>query len=183
MFARLRRRLTPATALAGTALFVALGGTAVAQSGILITSPDQLGSNVVTSAKIASSAVNSSEVVQESLSDFDLRDPQLKVRATGSGTVLNGSDGTVVRTNAGTYSVTFDASTLNASGSGSNDTLLTESCAFTATARNSLAVMEVDGPFAASPNTVRVLAAFPHNVSGGVLMQAVDTQFDVLASC
>jgi hypothetical protein len=30
---------------------------------------------------------------------------------------------------------------------------------------------------------VRVHAAFPQNVSGGVLMSAVDTQLDVLASC
>jgi len=137
----------------------------------------------VTSAKIASGSVNSSEVVNEAVSDFDLRDPQLKVRALGNGSVLGGSDGTVTRTSAGTYNVTFDTSSLNAIGGGTDDTLLTENCAFSAVSRNKLALMEVDGPFAATPNTVRVSAAFPQNMSGGVLMQAVDTQFDVLASC
>ncbi len=43
MLHRLRRRPSPATAIAGAALFVALSGTALAQSGIIISSPDQLG--------------------------------------------------------------------------------------------------------------------------------------------
>jgi hypothetical protein len=183
MFERIRRRVSPATAIAGNALFVALSGTAVAQSGILISSPDQLASNVVTSSKIASESVNSSDIVQEAVSDFDLRDPQLKVRALSNGSILPGSDGSVTRTSTGTYNVTFNAAALNAAGGGTSDTLLTENCAFSATARNKLAMMHVDGPVAGAPNTVRVEAAFPQNVSGGVLMSAVDTQFDVLASC
>jgi hypothetical protein len=39
---------------------------------------------------------------------------------------------------------------------------------------------EIDGPFAGSPNTVRVNAGFP-DTDG--LVNAVDTQFDVFASC
>jgi hypothetical protein len=183
MFHRLRRRPKPATAIAATALFVALGGTAVAQTDIIITSPDQLASNVVTSSKIQSNSVNSSEVVNEAVSDNDLRDPQLKVRVLSNGGVLSGSDGTAIRTSTGTYQVTFNDNPLNAATNDQGDTLLTENCAFSAVSRNKLALMEVDGPFAATPNTVRVHAAFPQNVSGGVLMSSVDTQFDVLASC
>ena len=184
MFPRLRRRPTPATAIAATALFVALGGTAVAQTDILITSPDQLGSNVVTAPKVASNAISTNDVVNEALSDVDLKDPQLKVRVLSNGGVLSDSDGSAVRTSAGTYSVTFNPNTLNsAPNSNGSDNLLTENCAFSAVARNKLALMEVDGPFAATPNTVRVHAAFPQNFSGGVLMSSVDTQFDLLASC
>jgi hypothetical protein len=117
------------------------------------------------------------------VSDNDLRDPQLKVRGLSSGGVLSGSDGTSVRTSTGTYNVTFSDNTFNSGTDAPGDTLLSEDCAFSAVSRNKLAMMEVDGPFAATPNTVRVQAAFPQNVSGGVLMSAVDTQFDVLASC
>ena len=183
MYNPLRRRPKPATALAATALFIALGGTAVAQTDIIITSPDQMGSNVVTATKIASNSVFASDIANETVSDNDLRDPQLKVRGLGSGGVLSGSDGTSVRTSTGTYQVTFNDTALNANGGGSTDNMLNNDCAFTAVARNKMAIMEVDGPFSGSPNTVRVHAAFPQNVSGGVLLSSVDTQFDVLASC
>jgi len=182
---KLRRRPSPGTALAGIALFVALTGTAAAQ-GVpvpIITSPDQLASNVVTGPKIAQNAVSGTDIAQETISDNDLKDPQLKVRGLGSGGVLSGSDGTSVRTSTGTYQVTFNTTALNANGGGSIDNMLNNNCAFTAVARNKMAIMEVDGPFAATPNTVRVHAAFPQNVSGGVLLSSVDTQFDVLASC
>ena len=183
MYRPLRRRPKPATALAATALFIALGGTAVAQTDIIISSPDQLGTNVVTATKIAQNSVATTDVVNESQTDLDLRDPQLKVRALSNGSVLSGSDGTATRTSTGTYNVTCTDNAFNAGSGTQDDTMLTENCAFSAVSRNKLALMEVDGPFAATPNTVRVHAAFPQNVSGGVLMQAVDTQFDVLASC
>ena len=183
MLNRLRRRPSPATAIAGLALFVALSGTAVAQTDIIISSPDQLASSVVTGPKIASNSVSASDVAPEALGDTDLRDPQLKLRVLGNGSVLGGSDGTAQRISQGTYNVTFNASSLNANGGGTFDTLLNNDCAYSATSRNKLAMMTVDGPFAATPNTVRVTATFPQNVSGGVLMSAVDSQFDVLASC
>ena len=49
---RTPRRPKASMAVALVALFCALGGTAIAQTGILITSPDQLASSVVTSPKI-----------------------------------------------------------------------------------------------------------------------------------
>ena len=182
MFNRLRRRPSPATALAGVALFVALTGTAAAQ-GVpvpIITSPDQLASNVVTGPKIAQAAVSGTDIAQETISDNDLKDPQLKVRAISSGAILPGSDGTVVRTGLGTYRVTFSDIALNAKDSTFVDNMLNNNCAFTAVSRNKTAIMSVDGPVAALPNSVIVRAAFP-DPDG--LLRAVDTQFDVLASC
>ena len=166
MFHRFRRRPSPAAAIAGLALFVALSGTAVAQSDILITSPNQLGSNVVTSPKIAQRAISTGHVLNESLSDVDLRDPQLKVRAVASGGQLPDSDGTSVRGSQGTYNVTFNASTLNAGNATPSDTLLNNNCAFTATSRDSLAMMTIAGPFNSAPNTVVVTAAFPNERVG-----------------
>jgi hypothetical protein len=172
------RRLSPSLVLAIGALFVALAGTAVAD--IIIKSPDELGDNVVTGRAVASNAIVSSDVLQESLLDNDLADPQLKIRALGSGSILPGSDGTVTRTSEGTYNVTFDAFALNANGKTSDDTMLNNDCAFTASSRNKLAIMEIDGPFASTPNRVRVHAGFP-DTNG--LVRAVDTQFDIFASC
>ena len=180
MFHRLSRRPSPATALAGVALFVALSGTAVAQSGVLISSPSQLGAGVVTAPAVGSNVISTNDVVNESLSDVDLRDPQLKVRGLAGGGQLDDSDGKSVRSSQGTYQVTFSANTLNAFGGGTSDTLLNNGCAFTATSRNRLAMMTIAGPFAGSPNTVTVTATFP--TSSG-LMSAVDSQFDVMASC
>lgn len=180
MFHRLRRRMSPATALAGTALFVALGGTAVAQSGIIVHTPDELASNVVTGPKIASNAVGTNDVFNESISDVDLRDPQLKVRVISSGATLPDSNGTAVRTSTGNYNVTFNVSTLNANGGGTFDNLLNNNCAFSAVARNQTSIMAVDGPVAGAPNTVHVRATFP-DPDG--LLRAVDSQFDLLASC
>jgi hypothetical protein len=194
VFHRLRRRMSPATALAATALFVALGGTAVAQ-GVIISSPDQLGPSVVTSPAIATGTVTSSdlasdsvfnsEIGPETVRDSELRDPQLKVRSLAGSLSgqLSGSDGTVTRVGKGQYDVTFDVSSLNASNAGGGDTMLNNNCAYSAISRNSLAMMEVDGPSTLSPNTVRVRATFPQNVSGGVLMSLTDAQFDLLASC
>jgi hypothetical protein len=179
---KLRRRPSPGTALAGLALFVALTGTAAAQ-GVpvpIITSPDQLASNVVTGPKIAQGAVSGTDIAQETITDLDLKDPQLKVRAISSGATLSGSDGTVVRTGIGSYRVTFFDTALNANGGGNVDNMLNNNCAFSAVSRNKTAIMSVDGPVAALPNSVIVRAAFP-DPDG--LLRAVDTQFDVLASC
>ena len=172
------RRASPSMIVATIALFVALAGTAVAD--VIINSPDELGNNVVTGRSVASNEIFSSDVRQESLVDNDLADPQLKVRSLGSGSILPGSDGTVQRLSKGTYRVTFNAFALNANGNTTNDTMLNNNCAFSATSRNKLAIMSVDGPFAVSPNTVHVQAAFP-GTNG--LLSAVDNQFDILASC
>jgi hypothetical protein len=180
MFHRLRRRPSPATAIAAVALFVALSGTAVAQSDIIITSPDQLATNVVTGPKIAPNSIAGIDIANGVVSDNDLDDPQLKVRGLAGGGQLEDSDGKSVRTSLGTYQVTFDTKSLNSTDGDTGHTLLTDNCAFTATARNRLAMMSVDGPSAATPNTVTVRAAFPGNTG---LIRSVDSQFDILASC
>ena len=88
----------PAAAIAAVALFVALSGTAVAQSDIIISSPDQLADNVVTGPKIAANAIFGVDIANGVVSDNDLDDPQLKVRGLGAGGQLVDSDGTSVRT-------------------------------------------------------------------------------------
>ena len=182
MFHRLRRRPKPATAIAGAALFVALSGTAVAQSDILITSADQLGPNVVTAPAVGGNAISSTNQVRNgSLSRIDLRNPQLQVRGLAFGGQLSESDGTSVRESAGTYFVTFNPNLLNPSGSTSGN-LLNRNCAFTATSRNRQAFMSVDGPRSTTPNTVRVNATFPEPTGTG-LLEGVDSQFDLIASC
>ena len=180
MFHRLRRRPSPATAIASAALFVALSGTAVAQSDVFISSPDQLATNVVTGPKIAPNSIFGIDITNGVVSDNDLDDPQLKVRGLAGGGQLSDSDGTSVRSSLGTYEVTFDTKSLNSREGDTGHTMLTDNCAFTATARNRLAMIAVDGPFAATPNTVTVHAAFPGNTG---VIRSVDSQFDILASC
>lgn len=181
MFHRFRRRPSPAAAIAGVALFVALSGTVVAQSDIIISSPDQLGTNVVTGPKIAPNSIFGVDITNGVVSDNDLDDPQLKVRGLAGGGQLSDSDGKSVRGSQGTYNVTFDTKSLNSTAGDTGNTMLNNDCAFTATSRNRLAI---DGPFPNAPNTVVVTATFPTNTSGGgVLVSAVDSQFDILASC
>ena len=103
------------------------------------------------------------------------------MRGLASGGQLSGSEGTSVRGSQGNYNVTIDVGALNAGDVGSPDTLLTENCAFTATSRNRLAMMTIDGPFAATPNTVVVTATFPTDRPG--IMTSIDSQFDIVASC
>lgn len=70
-----------------------------------------------------------------------------------------------------------------ADGGGTTDDMLDNNCAFTATARNKSALMEIGGPSPLTRDTVRGRATFPQNVSGGVLMSATDTPFEILAGC
>jgi len=82
MFKRLRPRLpSPAMVVAGTALVVALSGTAVA--AVIISSPSQLGKNVVTGKKIKKNAVTSKKVKDKSLLARDFKDGQLPAGAKG----------------------------------------------------------------------------------------------------
>jgi hypothetical protein len=175
------RRLSPSLIIAIVALFAALTGTAAA--AVIIKSPDELGDDVVTGRAIDSGTIVSSDIANESIVDNDLGDPQLKVRVLGSEFVtkaLSGSDGTVARVGEGAYNVTFNVGALNASGKTDNGTLLNNNCAFTATARNKRAIMSIDDPLAGSPNTLRVRAVSPG--TNGQL-EAVDSSFDVFASC
>ena len=87
---RTSRRPSASLAVALVALFCALGGTAVAQSGILITSPDQLASNVVTAPKIAADAISTSKVLNRGILQRDEVNPSLRVEIAKNGTVLGG---------------------------------------------------------------------------------------------
>ena len=58
--------------------------------------------------------------------------------------------------------------------------MLSDNCAYTATARTRLALMRVDGPTSFAPNTVTVRAA---SLDNNGLFEGVDAQFDLLASC
>lgn len=127
----------------------------------------------------------SSDVAQESLTDNDLADPQLKVRvssndSTNSATVLPDSDGSVKRVSEGTYNVTFDAFTLNANGKTNTDTLLNNSCAFTATARDRAELVTISWPVASAPNMVQVTTL---SLQANSLFATSDSSFDITASC
>ena len=174
----IRTRLRPSTIIATAALVAALGGTAYA-AGEIITSPEQLKDGVVTSQKIP----------RESVSNLRLKDPQLKLRVRGNGTSNGAGDGSVVRAPGapkGTYDVTFDQPVLNGGKDGS-DTVVTENCAVTATARSAAAppstALDVAPVMFAmrtiGPNTVRVFTAAPD----GTGTRPVDTSFDIMASC
>jgi hypothetical protein len=69
----MKRRPSPALIVAVLALVVATGGTAFAQ-GILIRNSNQLADGVVTTPKIATSAIGTSQVAPDSLNRNDLAD-------------------------------------------------------------------------------------------------------------
>ena len=171
------RRFSPSLIVASVALVMSLGGTAIAQSDILITDPSQLKDGVVTSTKVA----------PESVSNLRLRDPQLKVRVKADATRNGAGDGTVKRATAedrGVYDVTFDAAPLNGGTGKTTDTIVSENCAITATARSAAAppALSLDSSAVMfnmrtiAPNTVRVIA----KSAAGPL---IDTAFDIMASC
>jgi hypothetical protein len=98
----------------------------------------------------------------------------------GVTTVLPESDGNATRVDTGRYNVTFGTGLLNPGGG--TRTILSEGCAFTATARDKPAWITVVGPVAGLPNTVRVDAVFPDPANPEVLV-GVDRSFDIIASC
>ena len=96
MFNRLRRRPSPATAIAGAALFIALSGTAVAQSDIIITRADQ----------IAPGVIDSDHIRPHSIAKTDVQHPTLRLRVTSTGALLRETgDGTAERIGIGQYLV------------------------------------------------------------------------------
>src|SRR3954470_19255540 len=92
----MRRRPSPAMIVAIVALFIATGGTAVAQ-GILIRNSNQLADGVVTGQKLATSSVTSTQVAPESLNRNDLADRSVTNRELSNPifTAAVDSDGTV----------------------------------------------------------------------------------------
>lgn len=185
---KLRRRLSPSTLIATAALFVALGGTAIA-AGEIITSPDQLADRVVTTPAIASQAVTAVQIANSTITTFDLApravtkddlaNPTLaaKVNADGS---ENSPGAEVRKTSAGKYEVTFAGRSL-------------ERCAVVATIHddnpNDPDSVEVSGPTQSRLDTVTVTTHHPRVITrldGStyyIANFASDSAFDLIASC
>ena len=162
------RRLSPSLVLAVVALFVALAGTAAA--AVIITSPDQLASNVITSPKI----------VDGSVAQSDERNPSLRARITRTGKVLAGDvpGGVVNHPNLGRYDVTMSAGDLGPLG--------LDTCGVAANP-----VLDIPGgrhlkaytnyPPGAAQITVYM---FEQKVKDGALVEmAADADFDLVLAC
>ena len=177
---RTPRRPKASMAVALVALFCALGGTAIAQSGILITSPDQLGPSVVTSPKIATGAVRSTTVLDRSIAQRDMVNPTLRAEVRKDGTAVGGDVGGGVQHVAGSnrYDIGFTSSDLGPSG--------LDTCAFVVSPR-----FDFD-----QSSGHRALRAYVNHATGSPTIQvftyqqrsdglelASEADFDVVAAC
>ena len=167
----LRKRLTPSTLIATLALVAATSGTAIA-AGEIITSPNQIANDVISTGHIK----------QETLNKADMRDPQLKLRVSKTGAKLGAGDGTAARVSTGVYDVTFDAGVLNGSDGTTTDTIVNENCAINVTSRANL-----NGTFDAFAAAFRVQTTGPNSVRVVAndidVDRVIDTGFDITASC
>jgi len=177
---RTSRRPSASMAVALVALFCALGGTAIAQSGILITSPDQLGTAVVTSPKIATGAVRSTTVFDHSIAQRDMVNPTLRAKVRKDGTSLGGDVGGGVQHVQGSnrYDIGFTSSDLGPEG--------LNSCAFSASPR-----FDFD-----QSSGHRALRAYVNHATGSATIQVftyeqrsdglelpTEADFDAVAAC
>jgi hypothetical protein len=103
---RIPRHLSPPLVIAIVALFVALAGTATA--AVIITSPDQLASNVITSPKIT----------DRSVKQIDELNPSLRAKIDRNGKVITGDvpGGVVDHVGTGAYNVTMSLGDLGPLG-------------------------------------------------------------------
>ena len=85
-----RRRPSPALLIALLALFVALTGTAAA--AVLVSSPDQLADEVVTSPKIARNAVTNSRIGDNAINSRTLAPQSVRNTKLGNNAVDAGQD-------------------------------------------------------------------------------------------
>jgi hypothetical protein len=128
-----RRRLTPSTLIATIALIAATSGTAIA-ADVVITSPDQLGDDVVTQRSTADDAIGQAQLKNRAVTQLREAHPHLRARVAVNGagqtTLLAGDVNTLTglqRIQQGQVRVTFD--TANTLGAGRS----LSACAFTAT--------------------------------------------------
>jgi hypothetical protein len=176
---RITRRLSPSLIVAVVALLVALSGTAAA--AVIIQSPDELADDVVTLRAMDRNSVDGSSIVDGSVSKTDLHDPYLKAQVNSDGSHLGNSDaGLTKRVGEGHYEVTF-----NRVGGGEQGakTIFSRKCAITATPRNTINPVVVQGPTAQRPDTVLVRTVSLVSVSGGALFEDRDSAFDIVATC
>jgi hypothetical protein len=173
------RRLSPSLIVAVVALMVALGGTAAA--AVIINNPDELGDDVVTLRAMAKDSVDGSTIVDDTVSKNELQHPHLKSQVNSDGSHLGNSDaGLTKRVGEGNYEVTFNRVGGGAQGA---KTILSRKCAITATPRNTVNVVVVQGPTTLRPDTVVVRTHSLVNVQGGTLFQANDSAFHIVANC
>ena len=176
---RTSRRPSASMAVALVALFCALGGTALAQSGILITSPDQLGSAVVTTTKIAPNAVSTTKILDRTVAQRDEVNPSLRAEIAKNGTVLGG-DLSSIQHVAGSnrYDIPFSSGDLGPNG--------LNTCGFSASPR-----FDFD-----QSSGHRALRAYVNHATGSATIQVftfeqrsdglelpTEAGFDVVAAC
>jgi hypothetical protein len=166
-----QRRLSPAFLIAIVALFVALAGTAAA--AVIVNSPDD----------VAPGVINGTHLKDQSVSRFDLADPELRLRVDKDGDVpLGFADGTAKKVGTGRYEVTFQSAALNLRGQ-TTRTVLNHACAINATPHGALRQLFVEGPTPQRPNTVTVETAALRNFSGSSGFTSEDNAFDITATC
>jgi hypothetical protein len=85
------RRLSPSFVIAIAALFVAMAGTAAA--AVIITSPDQLATGVVTNPKLANDAVTGPKIQARTVAQSDESNPTLRYSVAADGTLVTGDMG------------------------------------------------------------------------------------------
>jgi hypothetical protein len=168
------RRLSAPLVVAIIALFVALAGTAAA--AVIITSPDQLASDVITSPKIVKGAVAQS----------DERNPSLRAKIAKNGTVITGDvpGGVVDHPETGRYDVTMSLDDLGPLG--------LDTCAVSANPSFDLVVtsqgfdhrnLRAYANVAKGSSQVNVFM-FESRVENGVYdEEPVDAPFDLVLAC
>jgi hypothetical protein len=105
---RIHGRINPSMVVAIVALVMAMGGSAIAATTILVDNPDQLGTAVVTAPKIATSAVNNSKISDGTIRHNDLRDPVLRVHVADNVLVGKSDASLSSYLGRGNYRITFD---------------------------------------------------------------------------
>jgi hypothetical protein len=173
------RRPSASMAVALVALFCALGGTALAQNGILITSPDQLGTAVVTAPKIAAGAVAGGTVLDRSIAQRDEINPSLRAEIAKNGAVLGGDVSSIQHVSGSNrYDIPFSSGDLGPLG--------LNTCGFSASPR-----FDFD-----QSSGHRALRAYVNHASGSAQIQVftfeqradgvevpAEAGFDVVAAC
>lgn len=176
---RTSRRPSASMAVALVALFCALGGTALAQSGILISSPDQLGPDVVTAQKIAVDAVAGGAVRDRSIAQRDEINPSLRAEIAKNGTVLGGDVSSIQHVSGSNrYDIPFSSGDLGPLG--------LNTCGFSASPR-----FDFD-----QSSGHRALRAYVNHATGSATIQVftfeqrsdgrelpTEAGFDVVAAC
>jgi hypothetical protein len=156
----IQRRLSPSIVVAIIALFVAVTGTATAAT-VIITSPDQLASNVVTGPKIANHAVTANKLAAGATPNV------LSAKVDKAGQLIVGARAVSARRVAkGIYQVRFNRPVQN--------------CSITGTARETLALVEIDR--SPDPEVITVSTNFLAP-DGATLFATSDNAFDLWGVC